>query len=301
MSTTQPQTVSGPRTLQVQPGAPRARMRECRLAVDGIKTRAIEVAGEGPAVLLLHGFCDSADTWRSVLDRLRQRGRAAFAVDLPGFGYAKPSRHPGNLLERQVAFTAVAVRELAARSGGEVIVAGNSLGGWTALRLAQQSELPIAGVIPIAPAGIEMSPWFFRADRIPGVAAMINFPAPIPERSVRNVIERGLRLRAFGAKERIDEAFIRSFSLHNRDRRKLLLRIRDAKGVMGELERPFDPELIEVPSVVVWGERDLLCLPHGAEPLAAQLGAELVMVPRCGHLPQVETPDVIVEAIERLC
>ncbi|MCW2990833.1 MAG: alpha/beta hydrolase fold protein, partial [Solirubrobacterales bacterium] len=59
---------------------------EYRLDLAGHATRALELEGDGPPMLLLHGFADSADTWRRTLDRLARRGRRALAVDLPGFG-----------------------------------------------------------------------------------------------------------------------------------------------------------------------------------------------------------------------
>src|SRR3954468_23137820 len=59
---------------------------EHRLELAGTRTRALELEGRGPPVLLLHGYADSADTWRAVLDRLARAGRRALAVDLPGFG-----------------------------------------------------------------------------------------------------------------------------------------------------------------------------------------------------------------------
>ena len=52
--------------------------------------------------------------------------------------------------------------------GRKVVVAGNSLGGWAALRLAERGDLPLAGIVPIGPAGIRMAPAFFTLDRVPG-------------------------------------------------------------------------------------------------------------------------------------
>ena len=92
-------------------------MREYRLTLNGARTRAIEVEGAGPPVLMLHGFCDSADTWRNVLEPLRERGRAAIAYDMPGFGYSQPVRFPIPLLDQQVAFAAAAVRRAAEAAG----------------------------------------------------------------------------------------------------------------------------------------------------------------------------------------
>lgn len=289
-------TATAPPPRRLAPG----RLHEYRLSLNGIRTRAIEVGGSGPPVLLLHGFCDSADSWRNVLERLAQRGRAAIAYDLPGFGFAGPARHHGNLLDQQVAFSAAAIRLAAESSGEQVIVAGNSLGGWTTLRLGERDDLPIAGIIPVAPAGIALSPWFFRLDSIPGIAQLLAIPAPVPERVVRAVVARAVRLVGFGDPATVDRRFVRSFSFHNRNRRIVLERIGAAQGVRAEAKRPFDPEKVGFPAVVVWGSRDLLCQPKGAEPLAELLGAKLIMVRGCGHLPQVEAPDSVIEAIEAI-
>ncbi len=281
--------------------APRpARMREYRLTLNGAKTRAIEVEGTGPPVVMLHGFCDSADTWRNVLEPLREAGRAAIAYDMPGFGYSTPVHFPLPLLDQQVAFAAAAVRRAAEASGSEVILAGNSLGGWTTLRVGERDDLPLAGIIPVAPAGISMSPWFLRLDRIPAINHILRLPGPVPEILTRSVVARTVRRVAFGDPARADERFVRSFSLHNRNRRWAVARIAAAQGVRPELDRPFAPEKVKVPSAVVWGTRDALCLIDGAESLAAQLGAKLIVVRGCGHLPQVEAPDSVLAAIEHL-
>ena len=60
-------------------------------------TRALEVEAERtkaawPPVVLLHGWSDSADTWRALLAALADRGHRAIALDMPGFGGAARSR-----------------------------------------------------------------------------------------------------------------------------------------------------------------------------------------------------------------
>ena len=46
----------------------------------------VRVSGEGPAVLLLHGFPDSGDLWRDVTPLLVAAGYRVLAPDLRGFG-----------------------------------------------------------------------------------------------------------------------------------------------------------------------------------------------------------------------
>ena len=59
------------------------------------------------------------------------------------------------------------------------------------------------------------------------------------------------------------------------------------------------PSQIEVPVHVIWGDRDRLTVPDGAAELAELIPhARIEMLAGVGHTPQVEAPDVVVEAIE---
>src|SRR4051794_19180224 len=122
---------------------------EHHLTLAGFETRALELEGGGPPLVLLHGFSDSADTWRLVLDRLGRREQRAVALDLPGFAAAAPLDPKRPVLEQLDAFTAAAV----AYAGDGAVVAGNSLGGVCAIRAAQREDLALRGVVPIDPAG----------------------------------------------------------------------------------------------------------------------------------------------------
>ena len=99
----------------------------------GHATRALEVAGEGPGIVLLHGWSDSADTWRPLLAQLGARGRRAIAVDLPGLRRGDPAAR------RRRASPARRLRERWSSLGRRepVVVAGACLGGCLALRLAE--------------------------------------------------------------------------------------------------------------------------------------------------------------------
>jgi pimeloyl-ACP methyl ester carboxylesterase len=78
---------------------------EHRLSLGGYETRLLELEGEGPPLLLLHGYADSADTWRLILDALGRAERRAVAVDLPGFATAAGLR-PGRVLPQLDRFVA---------------------------------------------------------------------------------------------------------------------------------------------------------------------------------------------------
>ena len=127
-------------------------LREGRETYGGIRTRVLELEGAGPPLLLLHGYSDSADTWRPLMRSLAARGRGAVAVDLPGFGRAEPAA-PGQLLPALDEFTRALV-SAHSREGGRPVIVGNSLGGVAGLRAAENAELPLAGVVGISPAGL---------------------------------------------------------------------------------------------------------------------------------------------------
>lgn len=61
------------------------RRRGRRIEVNGLALNVVD-EGEGPPVLLLHGFPDSADLWREVAPRLVRGGFRIIAPDLRGFG-----------------------------------------------------------------------------------------------------------------------------------------------------------------------------------------------------------------------
>lgn len=282
------------------PPAPAPRLRSRRVEVDGVPTRAISAAGAGTPAVLLHGWLDNADTWSEVLRGLADRGRPAIAYDMPGFGVA-PALGPGSVLDQLVDFAAAAVRDAAERSGAEVVVAGNSLGGWVALRAAERDELPLAGVVPIGPAGVRMAPMFFTLDRVPAVSRVIGLPTPVPPALVRTIAGRLYRSLAFADPAAVERAVVDRFTRFTVDRSVIRTRLDYAKRLRPELERPFDGERIRTRVTVLWGERDRLCIPAGAADLAAALPhARIEMLPGCGHTPQVEATERVVDAIDEL-
>jgi pimeloyl-ACP methyl ester carboxylesterase len=282
------------------PPPPAPRLDRARLELDGVATRMIRTRGHGAPAVLLHGWLDNAETWLAVLERLAAIDRAAIAYDQPGFGVAPPLG-PGNVLDQLADFAEEAVLQAAERTGRKVVIVGNSLGGWVALRLAERSDLPIAGVLPVGPAGIRMAPLFFTADRIPAVSQLISFPAPVPPAFTRRVVGQLYRALAFGDPGSVEQVVVDRFTRYNVDRPVIRERIDYAKRIRGDLDNPFDAGAINVPVTVLWGDRDRLCVPAGARVIEEMLPhAKVVVLEGIGHTPQVEAPDIVVEAIEEL-
>lgn len=285
---------------QTTPPAPVARLDRMRVTIGGVPTRALTAQGSGAPVILLHGWLDNAETWLSVLGGLAARGQSAIAYDQPGFGVA-PEMEIENALDQLTDFAEDAVLTAAAKSGRKVVVAGNSLGGWVCLRLAERRDLPIAGIVPIAPAGVRMASFFFAADRIPIINRLIAMRAPVSSSTTRGIVGRFYRSLGFGDPSIVDQAVIDRFTQFNGDRAVVARRIEYVKKIRGELDHPFQADEIKVPVTVLWGDRDRLCMPEGAADLAEVIPhAKIQMLEGIGHTPQVEATDVVVDAIMEL-
>jgi pimeloyl-ACP methyl ester carboxylesterase len=263
----------------------------------GIRTRAIELEGEGPPLILLHGYADSADTWRLVIDRLRKRGRAAVALDLPGFGEADRLDREEAILPQLDSFIDAAVGRWTANSGS-VVIAGNSLGGTVALRAAERDHERIAGIVPIAPAGLDMPTWFAAIQGAPLVRAMLRSPVPVPESAVRRAVGTTYKVLAFASPRKADGAVVAAFTSHVRSRSDVVRMLGTGERLISEIRDPFRLQLIRCPLLVVWGERDRMVLSSGAERLAEAIpDARVELIPRCGHCPQIEEPDLLAELL----
>jgi pimeloyl-ACP methyl ester carboxylesterase len=273
---------------------------EHRLELAGFETRALELEGHGPPLVLLHGFSDSADTWRLLLDRLGRREQRALALDLPGFATASPLDPKRGVLEQLDAFTAAAVRHASSSARrARVVVAGNSLGGVCALRAAENPDLPLRGIVPIAPAGLDMPRWFQIIERDPLVRFVLRTPLPLPEVAVRTVVGEAYRQLAFARPRAAAGDVVGSFTQHFRDRRAVASYLDNGRRMLPELADPFRLKDVRVPVLLVWGDRDRMVPHKGSRRLMEALPEttyELLL--GVGHCPQVEAADRVAELLE---
>jgi len=270
---------------------------EYRTELAGYATRALELEGDGPPLLLLHGFADSADTWRRTLDRLARRGRRALALDLPGFGEAGHLQR-GPVLPQLDAFAAAAAQRLTAEGGAAPVVAGNSLGGCVALRLGERSDIELAGIVPVAPAGLDHPAWFRVIESAPLVRALLASPLPLPERVVRGAVGAAYRQLAFARPRATAREVVAAFTSHHRDRRDVARFLETGRRLLPELASPFNLEHVRAPVLLVWGENDRMVPSRGSRRILDALPATTFeLVPRCGHCPQIEEPDRFVDVL----
>jgi pimeloyl-ACP methyl ester carboxylesterase len=271
---------------------------EHRLTLAGYETRALELEGEGPPLLLLHGFADSADTWRHLLVALGRAGRRALAVDLPGFGAADRLTAEEILPQLDAFADALLGHALEDAGAREAVVVGNSLGGCVGLRLAERAGKRLAGVVAVSPAGLDMSRWVTLVERDPILRTLLTMPLPVPPPVLREVLGRVYGRFAFAHAGRIDRKVYDHFCSHHPDRAHIARLLALGHRVAAELRNPFALELVECPVLLVWGDKDRLVFPTGAgRVLDTVPGARLEMIEDCGHCPQIECPERIAELV----
>lgn len=96
--------------------------------------------GQGPDLLLLHGFCETSAIWHPWVHRLK--GFRRILVDLPGFGHSPlPSR---SITLEQVARQLL---EMISQLGWAPVVIGHSLGGYVALAMADLQPAWLKGLV----------------------------------------------------------------------------------------------------------------------------------------------------------
>ena len=111
-------------------------------------------------MLLIHGTGGSLRVWDPVVPLLAAR-RTVISVDLPGFG-ASPPLMPSGPPPTPAGFAVVLADLLRQLGHSTAHVAGNSVGGWTALEMAKLGaarSVVARSVVALSPAGL----WARRA------------------------------------------------------------------------------------------------------------------------------------------
>jgi len=271
---------------------------EYRLELAGFATRALELEGAGPPLVLLHGFADSADTWRRTLDLLGRREQRAIAFDLPGFATADPLHADRPVLDQLDRFTAAAVRLASGPDAEPVVLSGNSLGGCLSLRAGENDDLPLRGLVPVAPAGLEHPQWFRIIEASPVVRWVLDAPVPLPEGGVRAAVGQAYRRLAFARPRRAAREVVESFTSHHRERSAISSYLATGRRLISELDDPFRLDRVRVPVLLVWGERDRM-VPHRGSRRVIEALPETTyeLLPGVGHCPQIEAAERFAELL----
>jgi pimeloyl-ACP methyl ester carboxylesterase len=231
--------------------------------------------GAGRPYLLLHGGA-GPQSMHGLASALQKSNRCITPIH-PGFA-GKP-RPDGFDRIGDLAFAYLALLERLDLQ--EVVIVGNSVGGWIAAEMALRHSPRIAGTVLLNACGIDTgSPSRHIIDPMklaPAERAAIAFHdparyavAPTTPEALAEMAENQRTLRIYAG-----EPFMHDPSLHER------------------LSR------MPVPSLVVWGESDgIVDIAYGQRFAAAMSDSRFEVVSQAGHFPQIEQLGKVVGLIE---
>lgn len=271
--------------------------------------RALSVGARqrgAPPVLLLHGFTDSADTWRPVMATLAESEFFAVAVDLPQFGTSDRSPDT-NIIDAHDSFIAHAINWLDDGSG--VVLAGNSFGGWGAIRAAIRTPA-VRGVVAISPAGFPTRGLVGNRVARSLVDLAVAVPRPWSRRSRSEAPNRvtaavlGQVYARAGSTEPVSREVVDHYRSHIR-RGDLRLWLTLASAMLKDVtaDDALDVTELQAPLHLIWGDRDPFVTASGAY-FACQQNPEMVTIEilnDVGHCAQFQRPELVAGSIIQLC
>ena len=257
--------------------------------IDGVRLRLRDTGPrDAPAVILVHGFGASLDTWEPWARALSARYRV-ICFDLPGFGLTGADPTGDYSDARAMTILSDLMVQL---SVDRAFLIGNSLGGRIAWNFAALHPQRVSGLVLVSPDGFA-SPGFAydKPSKTPFIMRLLPYVAP------RGLLKANLAA-AYARPQALSEMTLsryRDLLLAPGVRRAILQR-------MGHvILRDPAPTLarIQAPTLLLWGEKDhMIPISNAADYLRDIPHASLVRLPNLGHVPFEEDPVTSLAPVE---
>lgn len=244
-----------------------------------------EVHGRGTPIVLLHGWINSWDVWRSSMITLAGKGSyKVYALDFWGFGESAKDKAPPFKLDSYVRMVDQFMELLGIQSAP---VLGHSMGGTVALRLALEhpNRVSHVGAVGSPIHGISLNvflklagvPWIaYLIWRVPAILRFVMWTILAGDsKRVREMIFRDVSKTS-------TESFFRSIGdLHHTDLRR-------------------DIHRISVPTIGIYGVRDNIVNPNQSKLMQDLLpSAQVEMMQRSRHFSMLDEPDLFNDILLR--
>ncbi len=254
---------------------------------------------EGPKsdatpILLLHGTSASLHTWDGWAQALRGQ-RRVLRLDLPAFGLTGPftGSYAGQAYTgaNYARFVLDVMNKLSLQ---RVVVAGNSLGGEVAWRLAAAAPQRVAQLVLVDAAGYPVNaagiPLGWQIARLPVLGHLTEYFLP------RALVVQGL-VAVYGDPAKLSEPLVDRYvelTLREGNRAALVQRAQTWSSSEGVQKVAG----VSAPTLILWGGRDHLIPPATAQRFAADIrGSQVQVFADLGHVPQEEDPARTVAAV----
>jgi len=251
-------------------------MIEEEILINGIKVN-YKIAGEGPAILVLHGWGGSSDSWLAFQGILAEKGYKVVVLDFPGFGKSVTPPQPWNLDD----YTSFVVDFTEKLGLEQFFLVGHSFGGRISIKFVIKHPQKVKKLILCDSAGVKPKP---------GLKTLIIFWLA----RLGNAIFTPKHFIRFKDSAR---NFFYSF-LRNKDYVKANGTMKETiKKVLGE-DLLSELPRIKTKTLIVWGSADRTVPLKYAHIFKERIAdSELEIVPKIGHSPHLEVPEKLSEIV----
>jgi 3-oxoadipate enol-lactonase len=252
-------------------------------AVNGAQI-AYDVAGSGPPVLLLHAGIGDRRMWDAQVPAFAEHF-TVIRFDARGFGETRK-------LDAPFAPYVDAIGLLDHFGIPRAHLVGVSMGSQTAIEAAVAVPDRVSALVAVAArTGTTVSPalraGWERVDELYEAG------------DIAGAVEYELRMWVDGP-DRSPDAVDPEFRERVREMNAALFVRDDEAGEEVPLDPPAAERLAEIstPTLIVYGDKDVMDVREAAGPLAAAIpGARLAVIPNAAHLPQMEQPELFNEIV----
>ncbi len=262
-------------------------MTDQYLTLRNTRIRYHDTGGAGSVVMLFHGIGGSLELWSRQLDApgpLR-----LIALDLPGHGLSDLDAAPNDL----DSFARTALDFADALGLERFAVAGNSMGGAVALRVAGLAVERVSHVVVVSGAALGRETFFpFRLMILPGLGEVMMKPSPAAvDRQISGIVKDPARcmtpdLRAAITRNTYKPGGAGAFLATLRRMTTLGGQRRQAVETSQALIRD-----LKMPLLFLHGRDDtIIPARHSTEAAALNPAARVELLDDCGHTAQVEQP-----------
>jgi epoxide hydrolase 4 len=278
--------------------------------VNGIRLHYVE-AGQGPLVVLLHGFPEFWYGWRFQIPALAAAGFRVVAPDLRGYNLSeKPEEVSAYRIARVADDVAGLVRHVAGeRDRARATIVGHDWGGIAAISVATRHEALTERIVVLnAPHPAAFAREIRNPAQMARSAYALFFQIPaIAEaalraddfRALREILERDpLRPEAF------TDADIREYVEAWEQPGALTAMLNYYRAAARHRLTSRSPETrpLGVPSMVIWGERDRFLRTELLDGLDRWMpGVRIARIPEASHWVQHDAPDRVNELLIAFC
>ena len=257
------------------------------IEVDGMSVhyRVEGLAQDSIPLVLLHGTGASLHTWDGWVNALKTE-RKIIRLDLPAYGLTGPNPTSDYSQEFYASFINDFLTKLGVK---KCIIAGNSLGGSIGWNFAVKYPEKVSKMILVDAGGYPMKsksvPIAFQVAGLPVIKNLFKYVTPrfIVQKSIENV---------YADKSKVTDVLVDRYfelSLRNGNRQAFIDRMSEFrnKGIVNVKTAKIKDLLM--PTLIIWGEKDLLIPLEVGEKFHADLPNDtLVVFKNLGHTPMEE-------------